>query len=515
MRLLTLTWLMLFPLALGLQSQTPKTNTLTRPISLQESVEMALQGNLAVEIERLNTRIAGYNVSLAYADYDPFFSASASHRFTTTPSGLLDAQGRPIPSSRSDVDSVGAGVGGPSVGASGLLPGGLAYSLSANASDSVFHRPFLTTNNTTVDSRTETSQGTVSLNLRQPVLKNAWVDTTRVNIKVGKNRLKYSELGLRLQVMNVVNNVAQAYYGLIFARENIKVQQAAVDLAKRLVNENKTRVQVGTMAPLDEKQAESQAASSQADLLQAENDAATQENVLKGLLTGNYATLHDTQLVPTETLAAPIPVLNLQESWAKGMTLRPDLLQSRLELERLNIILRYNKNQLFPELDLIGSYSFTGAGTEFSGALGQISSGSNPGYSFGALLTFPLGNTGARAAYKVTGEQKRQALVVSKALERDILIQIDNAVKNVGNSFERVDATREARIFAETALSAEQKKLESGKSTSFQVLQFQRDLTARRFEEIRALAQYNNALYNLYFQEGSILERNHIKLELK
>src|SRR5207244_3112858 len=153
------------------------------------------------------------------------------------------------------------------------LPRGLIYSLIGNTSDTVFQSEH---------NRIETSRGSLVLNMRQPLLRNSWIDTTRLNIKVDKNRLKYSELALRLQIMMVVNNVAQAYYELIFARENIKVQKAALELAERLVAENKKRVQVGTLAPLDEKQAESQAATSRADLLASQITFENQENVLKG-----------------------------------------------------------------------------------------------------------------------------------------------------------------------------------------------------------------------------------------
>ena len=302
---------------------------------------------------------------------------------------------------------------------------------------------------------------------------------------------------------------------MIFTRENVHVQEKALELAQQLLEENQKRVEIGTLAPLDEKQAESQAAANRADLLTAQNAYTTQENVLKGLMTDNYTALHGAELVPTEVLAAPIPLLNLQDSWAKGMTQRPDLLQSRLDLERLDIILRYTYNQLFPELDLIGSYGFAGSGREFSDAFGRIGSGSDPNYSFGASVTIPLGNSVARANYKITKEQKKQGLLQLKKQEQTILIQIDDAVKQVQNAFERVDATRQARTYAETALDAEQKKLESGKSTSFQVLQFQRDLTARRSEEIRAMADFNKALSQLYFLEGSILQKHHLGVELK
>lgn len=515
MRLLIISWMVVLSPLVKLQAQTTvRTNVAAQPITLEESIELALRYNLDVQLSRVNVSIARYNVSIAYADWEPFISANASHNFSSNPSGF-DAQGRPIPSTRSDTDSVGAGLGGPGVGASGLLPTGLAYSLSGSASDTVFHRPGFDTNNNIFDTRTETSRGSISLNLRQPILKNSWIDNTRLNIKVNKNRVKYSELSLRLQVMTVVNNVAQAYYELIYARENIKVQQAALELAERLVAENKKKVQIGTMAPLDEKSAESQAAASRADLLKAQNDFATKENVLKSLITANYTSLHSSELVPTETMAAPIPVLNLQDSWAKGMAGRPDLLQARLDLERQNIILRFNYNQLFPELDLIGSYGYTGVGQEFNAVFGGIRNGGDPNYTFGASVTIPLGNRAARGNYSVSKEQKKGLLLTLKSLEQGILIQIDNAVKQVQNAFERVDATRQARTYAEAALDAEQKKLESGKSTSYLVLQAQRDLTTSRSAEIRALADFNEAISLLYYLEGSILEKNHLGVEVK
>ena len=466
MRLLTTVSLLLFSIGLRLCAQTTNmTNMPTRQVSLEESIELALQHNLDVQIERVNPEIARYNLGIAYADWEPFLSASGTHNFNSTPAGVL-AQGIPFPGNRSESDSFSAGIGGPGVGASGLLPSGLTYSLSGSASDSVFRR--LDTNNIV----SETSRGSVLLNLRQPLLKNFWIDTTRLNIQVNKKRLKMSELGLQQQIMNVVNNTALAYYELIFSRENIKVQQAAMDLADRLVAENKKRVQIGTLAPLDEKQAESQAASSKADLLAAQNAAATQENVLKGLLTDQYTSLHGTKLVPTEELTAPIPVLNLKASWAKGLTQRPDLLQSRIDLERLDIVLRYTYNQLFPELDLIGSYGFTGSGKEFSGALGQIAEGSGPNYSFGASLTIPLGNRAARGNYKITKEQKKLALLQLKKQEQTILVQIDDAVKQVQNAFERVDATRQARAYAETALDANRRNSKAARAPASRFCNF-------------------------------------------
>ena len=122
------------------------------------------------------------------------------------------------------------------------------------------------------------ASGSASISLSQPLLKNFWIDQTRFNIKVGKNRVKYTELGLKQTIMNIVTTVEQAYYDLIYARENVTVQEKAVELATQLVVENKKRVEVGALAPLDQKQAEAQAATSRAALIAAKSTLVMQEN---------------------------------------------------------------------------------------------------------------------------------------------------------------------------------------------------------------------------------------------
>ena len=101
----------------------------------------------------------------------------------------------------------------------------------------------------------------------------------------------------------------------------------------------------------------------------------TDQNTLKNLLTDNYVKWHDMDIQPTETLAAPMQLFDLQDSWNKGMTERPDLLQARLNVEQQGIQLKFDRNQLFPELDLIGSYGYNGAGEDFSGTFNQFEPG--------------------------------------------------------------------------------------------------------------------------------------------
>jgi len=170
--------------------------------------------------------------------------------------------------------------------------------------------------------------------------------------------------------------------------------------------------------------------------------------------------VHDTELVPAESLPAVPQAFNLQESWEKGLSMRPDLLQARLTLEKQGYIVRFQKNQLFPQLDLIGTYGFNAGNTpEFSGAFDQFRQGTSPFYSAGAQVTVPLGNTAARNNYKAAKATKQQIDLQKRQLEQNVMVQIDNALKQAQSDFERVGATRQARLYQEAALDAEQKQL--------------------------------------------------------
>jgi outer membrane protein TolC len=197
------------------------------------------------------------------------------------------------------------------------------------------------------------------------------------------------------------------------------------------------------------------------------------------------------------------------------MAQRPDLEQARLNVDRQSLTLNYQKNQLFPQVDVVGSAGYNASSPDsFHGAFNQWAERDAPFYSFGAQVSIPIGNRAARNSYRAGKAVKEQLELQLKQLEQIAMVTIDNSIVAVRTSFERVTATREARIYAEAALDAEQKKLENGKSTSFEVLRLQNDLTNARSQEIRALADYNISLTVLAQQEGATLERNKIYWDL-
>ena len=481
--------------------------TAPRSISLQECVELALKKNLELRIERVNPQFALFNLAAVRAGYEPSLSLSGQHDHNESGSRLLSG-GFSIPGSTTDSDSFSGSLGG-------LTPWGMTYDLRGGANEQYGKSFGVDTNNLIVGFPFDSSQSSVAIDVTQPLLKNFWIDGTRLNIAVAKNRVKYSELGLKSRIMDIVTRVELAYYDLKFGYESVKVQQTALELAQRLLAENKKRVEVGALAPLDEKQSEAEVAARQADLIAAQRNLDVLENALKQLLHDDFASWNAERLEPSDALNVERQLFNLQDSWAKGLSGRPDYLQATLDLEREGIQLKYDKNQLYPQLDVFGTYGYNGSGREFSDSLDQVNQRDLPFYTYGGRITIPLGNGAARNRYKSTKAGREQSLLILKKNEQDIMIAIDNAIKLAQSNYERIQATRKAREYAEEALAAEQKKLENGKSTSFFVLSFQRDLTAARSDEISAVVQYNRSLALVAQAEASTLERRKIDLTVK
>ena len=494
-------------LTVALQPPPPPavTNTLgPRSMSLADCMQVALGHNFDVQIQRINPQISLYDLNAAYSGYDVSFNAAGQHSFSD--SGSTFQNGLVYPGTKQNANSFNSGF-------SGVLPWGLNYDLTGRISDTYGSSGSSFTN--LAGKPFENSAGQIGITMTQPLLKNFWIDSTRLNIKVAKNRLKYTEQGLREQLITTVTAVANAYYELIFAQENIKVQQQALDLAQTQLDQDRQRLQIGTLAILSVQQDESQVAQSKANLISAQSTLDTDQNILKHLLTDDFSKWHSNDIQPTEALTAPAQSFDLQDSWNKGLTQRPDLLQAKLNVEAQGIQLKYNFNQLFPELDLVGSYGFTGAGTEYSDVFGQFDQGNRPFYTYGAQMTMPLGNINARNQYKAAKATLKQVLLQLKQTEQNIMELIDNAIKTAQSDYQSVEATKQARIYAEAALDAQQKTYAAGKATTLDVLISQNNLTGARSQELRALANYNQALANLASQEGVTLERYNINLNIE
>ena len=473
-----------------------------KPISLEDCIQLALQHNFDIRLQRYGPRLSTLDLSTAYAPYDPTFFASAGQRFNRNESLAVPSATFNPPSNESWGDTYSTGLGG-------NLPTGLRYDFYGD----------VRRNQTTILPGGSTGSFDYSpdagIQLTQPLLKNAWTDATRWTIALNRLVLKSNVEAVRGQIIDTLRDVEVAYYNLISASENVQVQVKALEVAERFLFETRKRVEVGAMAPLEVKSAEAEVARRQSDLVTARQSLGDGERVLKKLLDEDFANSADTMLAPSAKLGVPTIVVNRKDSWGRAFEKRPDYQQQKLALEQQKITVKYNRNQLFPQLDLSGSYGVTGRSTEVGPAINELGNRSNPNYSWGIKLTIPLDNLSARNNFKKAKLQVEQQLVKFKQTEQSIMIQIDNDIRSVESAAEKIKATRQAREYAEAALDAEKQRLLSGKSTNYQVLQVQRDLTTAQTAEISALADYNKSLAQLAHDEGATFERHSIKVDLR
>jgi outer membrane protein TolC len=316
----------------------------------------------------------------------------------------------------------------------------------------------------------------------------------------------------------------------VFQIENLKVQEDSLDLAKDFYDIEKARVDVGIKAPLDLAQAEASVASREEAVIVAESAVRDAEDRLKQLMDlPADSELWAYPVIPKDRPEVKETDVSLEGSIEEAMENRPEIKVAKYGIESDEIRLEYSKNQLKPELNLNASYGLAGLGgtllerqtvggpviNEVPGgyvdALEQVFTGDFRNWSLGVALVIPIKNRYAESQHltrRLTLQQDKDNL---KNLEAQVIQEVRRAVRKLETDIKRVRVARVARELEEKKLDAEQKKYEHGLSTSFEVLEFQTDVTRARSEEIRAITDFNRSSAALEQAQGTILDAFGIK----
>jgi outer membrane protein TolC len=463
----------------------------TKSLTLRECVDRALENNLEIKSERIGPAIGSWGVVGAQGVYDPLLAGGINYQDSVTPEESGTLTDRRLQSSGS---------------LSGLLPTGATYDFSTETTRDT--GSFQTISNFLYT-------GTAGVSLSQPLLKNFGFGINSANIRIARESQSIALQTFIQLVMSKINDVSTAYYELIFAIENHKSALETRALAQQLLDENRKREQVGTMSPLDVIQAEAGVAESEQTVITTERAIKDNENTLKRLICQRVTELRGVSLVPVDYPLVQMVAIDVDFSTNTALEKRADYLSLKHALEKQNISVQFSRNQLWPEIDLQGSYGLNGGGRTFNRYSDSLTSGDNPVWSVGVALTVPLGNRAARANYHIARLDAEQAILSLKSLEQDIVVQVDNAVGHVETNLKSVEAARAATRLAQESLDAEKKKLLAGTSTTFLVLQAQSQLATSRSAEIRAEADYSESIVALDLAEGTILDKNNIVLDEK
>lgn len=480
-----------------------------RSLSIDDAVALALEQNLDIQVERINPQIQDLNIALARTTWTPVLSTVFQTNSRNTPSNSAIAGGDTKISDSASSSALNVVQQLPWAGGN--------YSLTWNSSRSTTSNIFSNFN--------PVLRSNLDFAFVQPLLRNFRIDSTRQQLQVSTKNREISDIQLRETIVQTVRNVKSAYWNLVYARYSLAVQQQALDLAQESLRNNRTRVEVGTMAPIDIVEAESEVARNEEAVILAEAAIERAEDQLRALIFDPsmpdfWAVAIDT----TEEPALQTQPIDIESAIRNAVSQRTDLRQAKKSLEAGDINIRYFHNQTLPDVNLEVSYGFQGLGgtrfergagfpgpiigqtnTSYGSVLGDIFRNEFPTWNVSLTVGYPIGASQAEANLAQSRLEYSQAQTQMKSIELQIATQVRETGRQVNTNLKRVEATRAARELGERRLEAEQKKFEVGMSTSFLVFQAQRDLSQSRDAELRAILDYNQALVDFEaVQESAI-----------
>jgi outer membrane protein TolC len=344
----------------------------------------------------------------------------------------------------------------------------------------------------------------------QDLLRDFGVDINRTDIVVSQNNWRISEEALRNSLIQNLFAVERAYWDLYFAVADLRVREAQLQRALRLVERAEAQVDVGMSAPIEVTRAKSSAAAQEVAILEARNLITRLRHRLlreMGVLDVTMAR-RDFELAdapPQETHRT-----SLLEAVKVALKWRPDYVQSLLGIENAELLERFFKNQRLPTVQAFGEFSMTALDDEFGASTGDLQDGRFDSWTAGLLFEWPFPNRVARSDYMVARLQRRQAKVLMEAVIERITRDVGDALDDLRTAEGRIETATEARHLAEELLTAEEKSFSLGRSNGLDVLDAQAALAAAERDEARARADYATALSNLFRVQGDFLERKAI-----
>lgn len=478
-----------------------------RRMSIDDAVATALEQNLDLQVQRINPELQDLTTSQFKAAYTPNFVSTLSTSNATTPS-------------TSFLSGTSANVGTTSgrtlfnFGVSSLTSWyGGSYDVRWNNSRNTTNNAFSTFN--------PQLNSSLSATYSQPLLRNFKLNGTQQQLLVSQKNREIVGVQLEQSIAQTTRTVRNAYYDLIYAIGSLAVQRQSLTLSEQSLKDNRARVEIGTMAPLDIVQAEAEVATREESVILAEAAIERQQDVVRALVySPNSPDFWTARIEPTDSITFVPTTVDTETAVKNALEKRSDIVNARKNLEINDFNTRYYRNQALPDVTASVNYNASAvAGTQvvrgrdpltglpndtiissssvgFFNGLGNTFAGDFPGWNVQVDVSYPIGKSASEVQLARSRLQQNQAQRQVQSLEMSIATQVREASRNVVTNAKRVDATRSARVLAERRLEAEEKKYQAGMTQNFFVLQAQRDLNVARNNELQALVEYAKSVVN-------------------
>jgi outer membrane protein TolC len=459
---------------------TPATSGPKIPLTLEDAVKLTLERNLDIAVQRLNPEISDLGIATARAAYFPALTSTVLAQGQTTASTNSIGGGAAAVGVTNDAANWNGGL------AQNLRYGGGSYNLTLNNTRA--------TSTSTVSLYNPSYTPLWSAQFTQPLLRNFATDSNRQQLQVSRLNRDISDVQLKSTITNTVSNVRNAYWDYVFAVQSVDVAKQSLDLANKQVEDNQTRVQVGTMAPIDVVQAQAQSASALQNLVVAQAQMRTSELALKRLIVSG-----------TE-----------DPNW--NATIDP-----------------VDRPDFRPEADFVANYGLSGiGGTQLIRANNGVGTTSNPvtgtvpGNYFDSLsslfgasyprwtvqlnFSYPLGLSTQQASVARARVQLNQVQAQLKQIELQVATEVTNQAITIRSNAERVQAAQSARELAQKQLDAENSKFAVGMSTNYFVITAQNQLATAQNNELQAILNYRKSLVDFDRLQQTTLQSQNITL---
>ncbi len=482
-------------------------------ISLVEAISQTLQNNFEVVLERINTNIATHDRAVAESEFDPVLGGSVSAGSSRDPSA----------SAFSDPEISEINTANTDISLSGVSELGSEYKLSLGLEQ--------IESNSTYSSIDPTLKTGIEISVTQPLLKDAGRTVNRWKIITGINNEAVAVKKLHAKLNDVVTRTHETYWEYVFLTEDLEVKKEFLDRAKDLEKRVRIQVDVGSLAQIEIVQAQASVASREELVIEAQNKVDQMADRLLRLMNPlEDSGMWNSYLEPVDAPSVEPMAVDLEKSVEAAIANRPEIAIAKKEIDNSSVAMVHYENQKSPRLDIVGSLRLNGlrgpaqpvtdfntGGTVLSdldGGWGDSFADSVSGqyynYSVGLQLTYPLGSRRARGEYARANLNHQIAEIRLKSLKQEIRLDVRDAVRNIENGLKQIAAATAARRLAQEKLEAEIRKFEVGSSTSFNVLEYQKDVAAERSNELRAKVEYNKAVARFNRAIGRTLEANGI-----
>jgi outer membrane protein TolC len=474
-------------------------------LTLEEVVALALERNLGLRVQRYGRARARLGIQEAMGIYDLGLVGDASISSDESPSAS-NLEGAAV--QKQDREQM-------TLGLSQLFPTGGTAQVSFSNSKLETNSQFFTIN--------PSYNSGLDFSLSQPLLRNFGRDATEFGLRIAALDSDIAREGFLEQVVATIANAETAYWNLVAARYRLGVAEESRALALQLHENNKVRVDVGTLAPLELVASEAGIATREEEIIRARAAIGDAEDVLRYLIDVDDARFWTMPLVPDTAAETEYLSFDLSESLSTALDSRPELAREQLALRGREIQAAYYRSQTKPRLDLVARYGFNGVGGDvvvrdnegnvisslpggWDDAFDQVTGADFPGWSVGLEFGMPLQNRAARARATSADLALEQGRVGIEQLQQQVEAEVRIAARGLETGRQEIESARVSVRLAESNLDAEKKKYENGLSTSFQILQVEEELAAARLRLVQAVTGYRRALVSYHRSIGRLLD---------